>query len=104
VTGTILPKIERSPTPPVDREREVAEGVVFGALSLTRVGNREAYHATKAVLAGLRSRSICSAGYRNGYYRTARIAYLIAQKATSEVPEPRHETSVGEVFLWGDNV
>src|SRR2546430_6354441 len=35
--------------------------------------NREAYHATKAALAGLRSGSIRSAGYRNGYDCTARI-------------------------------
>jgi hypothetical protein len=35
--------------------------------------NREAHHATKAALAGLRSGSIRSAGYRNGYDCTARI-------------------------------
>src|SRR6201990_1902002 len=38
--------------------------------------NREARHATKAALAGLRSGSIRSAGCRHGYDCTARIEHL----------------------------
>jgi hypothetical protein len=82
--GTILPqKLSGLPAP--------------GALSLwtggTRGGRRalpwwpsrssgETYHATKAVLAGLRSRSICSAVYRNGHDWTAHIVYLISRVAS----------------------
>jgi hypothetical protein len=48
---------------------------------------REAYHATKAALAGLRSDSTCSAGFRNGYDCTARIKHLsFARNASRPLP------------------
>src|SRR5260370_14458726 len=48
-------------------------------LSLTKgLGTGRHHHAAKAILAGLRSRSTRSAGYRNGYDCTARIAYVTA--------------------------
>jgi hypothetical protein len=77
--------------------------VVFGVLSLSRVGNREAYHATKAVLAGLRSRSACGASYRNGSDWTARIACVTAlEKQNLEVTRPRHPLRQVAGFLVDD--
>jgi hypothetical protein len=49
---------------------------------------RGAYHATKAALAGLRSGSTCSAGFRNGYDCTARIEHLSFATISSR-PLPR---------------
>src|SRR5207245_10605369 len=46
-------------------------------LSLTKgLGTGRHHHAAKAILAGLRSRSTRSAGFRHGYDCTARIAYV----------------------------
>ena len=52
-----------------------------GLLANQMIRNREARHATKAALAGLRSGSIRGAGCRYGYDCTARIEHL-------SLPEP----------------
>lgn len=65
--------------------------------------DREAYHATKAALAGLRPRGTRSARDRNGYDWTARITYVTAlEKRNLEVPRPRHPLSQVAGFLMGD--
>ncbi len=82
-------------------EREAAGGVVSAAPSLTRIWNREAYHATKAALAGLRSRSTRSAGYGNWHDWTARTEHLIPlESKVWRARTPPRAASVGGVFLW----
>ena len=52
------------------------EALSLGPSRSPGLGNREAYHATKAALAGLRPRGTRSARDRNGYDWTARTAYV----------------------------
>jgi hypothetical protein len=67
-------------------EPKAAGEVISAPLSITRmIRNGEAYHATKAALARLRSRSTRSADYRNGYGCTARIEHLSLQNRATRV-------------------
>jgi len=75
-------------------EPKASGEVISAPLSITRmIRNGEAYHATKAALARLRSRSTRSADYRNGYGCTARIEHLSLQNRATRV------VGIHDVFL-----
>ena len=59
--------------------RSVGRRCLGGPLAHQDLEQGGAYHATKALLAGLRCRSTRSAGYRNGYDCTAHIDHLTSQ-------------------------